>query len=326
MATIANKFLSDNSITNAKIASGAAIDVTKLGTGSVNNTEFGYLDGVTSSIQTQLNDKANTTLSNLTSPTAINQDLNLNAGKNILLKNNTYINAYKVDGVTIAPLLRLDNTDVCQIGTGSGQTVRLNAGIFAPTSNGNDLGTASLAWDIYINNVLSDIKISGTRTMQTLDAVSTAALTITTGTATTGTSGDLQLRTGNSSSGTPGNIVLQPGAVSSVRSNVNIVANSLDATGYTAFQLIVPKTITAGGTTGNQTINRMSGTVNFSAAATALTVTNSLVTANSIVMAVVRTNDATATIKNVVPAAGSFTINLNAAATAETSVGFFVVN
>ncbi len=85
-------------------------------------------------------------------------------------------------------------------------------------------------------------------------------------------------------------------------------------------------TNTAGGTTGAQTINHPSGTVNFAAAATSLVVTNSLVTASSIIFAVVRTNDTTATIKNVVPAAGSFTINLGAAATAETSVGFFVIN
>lgn len=85
-------------------------------------------------------------------------------------------------------------------------------------------------------------------------------------------------------------------------------------------------TNTAAGTTGNQTINKTSGTVNIAAAGTTVTVTNSLVTANSIVFAVIRTNDATATIKNVVPAAGSFTINLNAAATAETSIGFFVIN
>jgi hypothetical protein len=90
--------------------------------------------------------------------------------------------------------------------------------------------------------------------------------------------------------------------------------------------LKVPTTITGGGTTGAQTINKMAGTVNFAAAATSLVVTNSLVSTSSIVMAVVRTNDATAVIKNVVPAAGSFTINLNAAATAETSVGFFVIN
>lgn len=85
-------------------------------------------------------------------------------------------------------------------------------------------------------------------------------------------------------------------------------------------------TITSGGTTGNQTINKPTGTVNFAAAATAITVTNSLCTTSSTVFAVVRTNDTTAVIKNVVPGNGSFVITLNAAATAETSVGFWVIN
>ena len=85
-------------------------------------------------------------------------------------------------------------------------------------------------------------------------------------------------------------------------------------------------TNTAAGTTGAQTINRPSGTVNFGIGAGSLVVTNSLCTTSSIVFATVRTNDATAYIKNVVPAAGSFTINLGANATAETSVGFFIIN
>jgi hypothetical protein len=80
------------------------------------------------------------------------------------------------------------------------------------------------------------------------------------------------------------------------------------------------------GTTGNQTINTPSGNVNFAAGATSLTVTNSLCTSSSLVFATVRTNDSTAYVKNVVPGAGSFTINLEAAATAETSVGFFIIN
>lgn len=86
------------------------------------------------------------------------------------------------------------------------------------------------------------------------------------------------------------------------------------------------KTITAGGTTGAQTINKIAGTVNFAPGATSLVVTNSLVTSTSHVICTVRTNDGTALLKNVVPASGSFTITLNAAATSETSVGFFVIN
>jgi hypothetical protein len=80
------------------------------------------------------------------------------------------------------------------------------------------------------------------------------------------------------------------------------------------------------GTTGNRTINTPSGNVNFAIGATALTVNNSLCTTSSLVFATIRTNDATAIIKNVVPAAGSFTINLDAAATGVTSVGFFIIN
>jgi hypothetical protein len=44
-------------ITNAKVATAAAIDATKIGGGAVSNLEFSYLDGVTSAIQTQLNAK-----------------------------------------------------------------------------------------------------------------------------------------------------------------------------------------------------------------------------------------------------------------------------
>jgi hypothetical protein len=36
----------------------AAIDATKIHDGSISNTEFGYLNGVTSAIQTQINSKA----------------------------------------------------------------------------------------------------------------------------------------------------------------------------------------------------------------------------------------------------------------------------
>lgn len=45
-------------IDNADIKAGAAIDATKIHDGSVDNTEFGHLDGVTSNIQTQLDSKA----------------------------------------------------------------------------------------------------------------------------------------------------------------------------------------------------------------------------------------------------------------------------
>ena len=61
-ATLTNKTIAagSNTITglaDANIASGANIDAAKIGTGAVSTTEFDYLDGVTSAIQTQLNGK-----------------------------------------------------------------------------------------------------------------------------------------------------------------------------------------------------------------------------------------------------------------------------
>lgn len=90
--------------------------------------------------------------------------------------------------------------------------------------------------------------------------------------------------------------------------------------------LNAPKTITAAGTTGAQTINKIAGSVNFAAAATSLVVTNNLVNANSLILCTVGTNDTTMKSCSAVAAAGSFTIFSNAAATAETRVNFFVIN
>jgi hypothetical protein len=61
--TLTNKSIdSDNNtitnIVNADIKAAAAIDATKIANSNVSNTEFQYLDGVTSAIQTQLNTKA----------------------------------------------------------------------------------------------------------------------------------------------------------------------------------------------------------------------------------------------------------------------------
>lgn len=85
-------------------------------------------------------------------------------------------------------------------------------------------------------------------------------------------------------------------------------------------------TVTAGGTTGAQTINKPSGCVNFAAAATSLVVTNSLVSASSIVLPSVQTNDTTLKSVQAVPTSGSFTLYASAAATGETKVCFVVMN
>jgi hypothetical protein len=94
----------------------------------------------------------------------------------------------------------------------------------------------------------------------------------------------------------------------------------------TSSSLNLPKTITAGGTTGAQTINKPSGSVNFAAAATSIVVTNSLCTTSSVILVSMATNDTTANGLRVVAGSGSFTIYMLVAPTAETRVNFLLTN
>lgn len=55
-ANVTTAKIADANVTDAKVASG--IDAAKIGAGAVSNTEFSYLDGVTSAIQTQFTAKA----------------------------------------------------------------------------------------------------------------------------------------------------------------------------------------------------------------------------------------------------------------------------
>jgi len=98
------------------------------------------------------------------------------------------------------------------------------------------------------------------------------------------------------------------------------------APNYFAGDMQFNKTVTATGTTGARTIDKNAGTVNFAAAAASLVVTNSLVTANSIIICTVGTNDTTMKSVQAVAAAGSFTLYPSAAPTAETRVNFIVIN
>lgn len=80
-------------------------------------------------------------------------------------------------------------------------------------------------------------------------------------------------------------------------------------------------------TIGAVVMNKPSGSVNIGAGASSVVVTNSLVTANSIIIPILMFVDATLTsIKSCIPAAGSFTITGNNNATANTKVGFLVIN
>ncbi|MEC5161713.1 MULTISPECIES: hypothetical protein [unclassified Janthinobacterium] len=89
-------------------------------------------------------------------------------------------------------------------------------------------------------------------------------------------------------------------------------------------KLYVDYTNTA--TVGAVTINKAAGRVNIAAGATTVTVTNSYCTAAAHVFAVISSSDPSCYLKNVIPAAGSFTINVYNATTVNTSVDFFIIN
>jgi hypothetical protein len=132
------------------------------------------------------------------------------------------------------------------------------------------------------------------------------------------TNGHYSATTGNST------YIRAPSAAQTINLGDNNAATINIALG--GGSIATSKTITASGTTGAQTINKVSGAVNFAAAATTLVVTNSLVTANSVIVCTVATTDATLKSVAVVPATGSFTLHGNAAATAETRINFVVLN
>lgn len=90
--------------------------------------------------------------------------------------------------------------------------------------------------------------------------------------------------------------------------------------------IIVPKTITAIGTTGDQTINKVAGSVNFASGDASLTVTNSLVTVNSIIIVTVASNDASMQEAFITQTTGSFTIFPNSGPSGTTRVNFIVIN
>ncbi len=197
-------------------------------------------------------------------------------------------------------------------GTGSGGFITMTAG------DGGSNGPGSVA--LTAGSGRSGVAVTGGQLTLTAGNSGTGAtgtggsLGITSGSsvATNGSGGALNITSGNGNgTGNGGNITITPGT-GGASGNIG--------------QLKFPKTVTAIGTTGDQTIHKIIGTVNIAASGTSVTVTNSACFTSSIVLATIQTNDSTAVIKNVVPGNGSFTITLNAAATAATAIGWMVLN
>jgi len=133
-------------ITNAKVAAAAAIDATKIGGGLVSNSEFAFLDGVTSAIQTQLNAKQATITGAAT--TIVSSDLTVsraaisNSSGKIAVSTVTDTELSYVSGVTSAI-----QTQIGTKLTASNNLSDVSSASTARTNLGLTIGTNVQAYD-----------------------------------------------------------------------------------------------------------------------------------------------------------------------------------
>lgn len=148
------------------------------------STELGYLSGVTSGIQTQIDGKADQDLGNLTSPTAVNQHLLPDApGTRNLGSASAEWNNIHVDFTEIKNFRLVDNSDTItlSVSAGSNSFTGVTTGITVTSDNN------------------SDANATPTHTTQVRTGNKTAG---------TGNSGNIILETGTSAGGTRGIIEL----------------------------------------------------------------------------------------------------------------------
>lgn len=159
--------------------------------------------------------------------------------------------------------------------------------------------------------------------VQAMGLFCTAATTILTIGSTSGQIGFSNAGTINANGGS---LTLTAQTSMSFATSIGTTALTLDTSQNATFTggIILPKT--NAGSTGAQTINKASGTVQFAAAATSLVVTNSLCGLNSVITCQLATNDATAVLGAVVPGVGSFTIFMKTAPTGTSVVAFRLTN
>ena len=115
---------------NISVAPASGINATAIGTGSVDNTEFGYLNGVTSAIQTQLDSKTNkiiTTNRQTASYTLVASDadklveMNVGSANNLTVPASTFSAGQQI-------LLAQYGAGQTTVVAGSGVTIRSNGG------------------------------------------------------------------------------------------------------------------------------------------------------------------------------------------------------
>lgn len=115
---------------NISVAPASGIDATAIGSGSVDNTEFGYLNGVTSAIQTQIDTKTNKLITanrQTASYTLVATDADKLVEMNVASANNLTVPA-SIFSAGTQILLAQYGAGQTTIVAGSGMTIRSNGG------------------------------------------------------------------------------------------------------------------------------------------------------------------------------------------------------
>jgi hypothetical protein len=142
-----NNSLPTELITDAQVATGANINAAKLGTGVVDNTEFNYLNGVTSNIQTQLDAKQATITGGATTITSsdltVSRALESNGSGKVAVSSVTSTELGYVSGVTSGLQTQIDGKQATITGAATSITSSDLTSNKALTSDGSGKVAAS---------------------------------------------------------------------------------------------------------------------------------------------------------------------------------------
>lgn len=199
---------------------------------------------------------ANTTLSNLTSPTAINQDLIMTAATTLRMRNNVYVTARNAADSANQDLIKLD--------TSNNTTLNTATSIIPSASDSKDIGLLSNRWRFIVANGYVPTHSNGQSGGQITANNATpsgAGAAGGVGIAVMGLgggywaglftidnaslSGPVHIETGNASGGNSGAINIRTGTASGTRGHINLNAPTINV-----FGSIVPNadaTYTCGG-------------------------------------------------------------------------------
>jgi hypothetical protein len=218
-SAITSAKINDGAIVNADVNASAAIDATKIHDGTISNTEFGYLNGVSSNIQTQLDAKGASN-ANLT---AIG-DLAKTDGNFIVGNGSTWV---AENGSTARSSLGLGtiSTQASNSVTISGGSI---TGLGAPSS-GSDAATKTYVDDL----------VAGLKTRIICRAATTANVTLSSDLQNGDTLDGITLATGNRVLVKNQSTASQNGVYTVVASGTASRDTDFDAIGELAGQLVI---------------------------------------------------------------------------------------